>query len=156
MLCRLISNSRPLQAQRLRPSVIICAFPRRHVGVSTARSALTVSSVRQLKAGQMSDASAKNNGKQVFDRSKLSQTLNLQALKVQAKQCQILMKTFTGYTFNKPRTRCIVADTDSKTSRLLLLAEHVVNAGRCSPPAFERCDTAREPDTHTVLSTTWL
>ncbi|KAA6423720.1 MAG: tRNA (guanine(37)-N1)-methyltransferase [Trebouxia sp. A1-2] len=90
--------------------------------------------VRQLINGRlipirnMSDAQAASTPGRPFDKSEFSQTLTLRALKVQAKQCQGLMKSFAGYTLNKPRTRCIVSDEGSSTTRLLLLTdEHLVD-----------------------------
>ena len=34
------------------------------------------------------------------------------------------------YTLNKPRTRCIVSDEGSSTTRLLLLTDEVIDTGR--------------------------
>ncbi|DBB06618.1 TPA: hypothetical protein ACH3X1_012140 [Trebouxia sp. C0004] len=89
--------------------------------------------VRQMINGRlfqirtMSEAQAASTPGRLFDKSEFSQTLTLKALKVQAKQCQGLMKSFAGYTLNKPRTRCIVSDEGSSTTRLLLLTDEVID-----------------------------
>ena len=44
----------------------------------------------------MSEAQAASTSERPFDKSEFSQTLTLKALKVQAKQCQGLMKSFAG------------------------------------------------------------
>ena len=58
--------------------------------------------VRQVINGRlthiriMSEAQAASTPGRPFDKSEFSQTLTLKALKVQAKQCQGLMKSFAG------------------------------------------------------------
>ncbi|KXZ45893.1 hypothetical protein GPECTOR_49g477 [Gonium pectorale] len=55
--------------------------------------------------------------------------LGLLALRAPNRKCSELMKAFRGFTLDRPRLRCIVADGDSKETKLLLLEEGVTLEG---------------------------
>eukprot|EP00192_Tetraselmis_astigmatica_P005127 CAMPEP_0117691764 /NCGR_PEP_ID=MMETSP0804-20121206/25925_1 /TAXON_ID=1074897 /ORGANISM="Tetraselmis astigmatica, Strain CCMP880" /LENGTH=489 /DNA_ID=CAMNT_0005505081 /DNA_START=89 /DNA_END=1558 /DNA_ORIENTATION=- len=73
----------------------------------------------------------------VLDRSHFDTSLQLRALRVPAKKCQEYLKKLHGFTFNKPRMRCILHDGDSKDTRLVLLSEELAETGlQGLPPAL--------------------
>ncbi|EIE26693.1 hypothetical protein COCSUDRAFT_12364 [Coccomyxa subellipsoidea C-169] len=74
----------------------------------------------------------------VLQRDLFSETLHLKALRVPKKECQAYMKLLNGYTFDKPRLRCILPEADRPDTRLLLLAEKVQDQGvrRFAPPWY--------------------
>lgn len=61
----------------------------------------------------------------VLQRDLFSETVHLVALRIPKKECQVYMKLLHGYTFDKPKLRCILPDTNRPDTRLLLLAEKV-------------------------------
>eukprot|EP00884_Botryococcus_braunii_P009386 jgi/Botrbrau1/18449/Bobra.0072s0032.2 len=61
----------------------------------------------------------------LLDKSSFDHTLQLQALRIAKRDCQKYMKRFQGFTFDRARIPCIVADSASSDTRLLILAETI-------------------------------
>uniref|UniRef100_A0A383WCY4 tRNA (guanine(37)-N1)-methyltransferase n=1 Tax=Tetradesmus obliquus TaxID=3088 RepID=A0A383WCY4_TETOB len=62
----------------------------------------------------------------VVDRSAFKQVIKLPALRVPTKACNDLMRKLRGrFTFDLPKTKCIVHDGDRQDVRLLLLSQEV-------------------------------
>eukprot|EP00877_Chromochloris_zofingiensis_P003489 jgi/Chrzof1/13140/Cz07g21120.t1 len=65
----------------------------------------------------------------VLDREAFQQVVSVPALRVPTKQCHELMKKFRGFTYDKPKTKCIVHDGQRQGTRLLLLREELTLTG---------------------------
>ncbi|KAF6261234.1 Met-10+ like-protein-domain-containing protein [Scenedesmus sp. NREL 46B-D3] len=59
------------------------------------------------------------------DRAAFKQVIKLPALRVPTKACNDLMRKLRGFTFDLPKTKCIVHDGDRQDVRLLLLSQKV-------------------------------
>jgi hypothetical protein len=85
------------------------------------------SSVSAETAIDGSSASSASTTDLIFDKSLFSSTVRLVALKIPAKQCNIMMNSLQGYLFVRPRIKRIHDTPDDPNSRLLLLSETVTS-----------------------------
>eukprot|EP00891_Asterochloris_glomerata_P002406 jgi/Astpho2/2406/e_gw1.00044.68.1_t len=60
-----------------------------------------------------------------LDRAAFDETLHLKALLLDKQQCHQLMQQFRGFTFDRPKMRCIVEDSEHPQKRLMLLSENI-------------------------------
>ena len=96
MLQSLVLRKLSLHTLQFCPSTKAHAAASRHLGVVPAPKGLAIktSTASHIHCRHM--ISEKSSVSRSLDKTEFTQTLNLQALRVQAKQCQRLMKTFAG------------------------------------------------------------
>ena len=97
MLLRFAIFSRPLVTQRLRWSHITQVVKSSgHEPLQPGYRTRKTVKLHSVAPHSMSEVRKQSNNDRQFDKSEFSKTLKLKALKVQAKQCQSLMKFFAG------------------------------------------------------------
>lgn len=96
MLLKVLLACRPFSARRSRWLPAARARFGGHAPLQLHQYAVKPVIARFTKTENMSDKQTACTTGRPFDKSDFSQTLKLKALKVQAKQCQGLMKTFAG------------------------------------------------------------
>ncbi|KAI8467486.1 MAG: Met-10+ like-protein-domain-containing protein [Monoraphidium minutum] len=79
-----------------------------------------------------------------LDKSAFRRTVTVPALRIPKQRCNELMRTFRGFTLDRPKTRCIVPDGADPDTRLLLLREDL--------PSPEAAAAALPPKLQAVIS----
>ena len=60
-------------------------------------------------------------GAKILDKEAFKTIISLPALRIEAKQCSLFLKTLSKCLLNQPRMRNIVPDTNAKDKKILLL-----------------------------------
>ncbi|KAI8883999.1 hypothetical protein K501DRAFT_323216 [Backusella circina FSU 941] len=89
-----------------------------------------------------------NRGMKALDRDSFKQIVKILAVKVPAKKVGLFMKSLSGDLFNQPRLRNVIADSDSKDTKLVLLKTDLKETDQLSQ---EKQDLIKEESEGTII-----